>query len=266
MIDGGEITFGKTGKDLTVSGEEITFAGEPLMRSTGATSFSAVVSGVMNSSHGSGSLTTKSYVDTEVGKAYPSADSDKVNHLTVTKATNLDTLSADVTANTAKTSFPGFGTSSSTVLRGNTTTITTAQSDMLTDHDSTLVDITHRQQSHATIIDSKTSTDIFDPASKLLNLDKITNFIHMSLKKAASLKQITAPVKGLKDGAILKIINVGGPILTVEPGGNILEFSRAGQKTTGGVRLNQFENIELSYFDNEGSPVWIILTHTGIGF
>ena len=37
-----------------------------------------------------------------------------------------------INANTAKTSFPGFGTSSSTALRGDTTTISTAQANAIT--------------------------------------------------------------------------------------------------------------------------------------
>ena len=39
----------------------------------------------------------------------------------------INSLYTSVTANTAKTSFPGFGTSSTTALAGDTTTISTAQ-------------------------------------------------------------------------------------------------------------------------------------------
>ena len=39
----------------------------------------------------------------------------------------INSLDTSVTANTAKTSFPGFGTSSTTALAGDTTTISTAQ-------------------------------------------------------------------------------------------------------------------------------------------
>lgn len=80
---------------------------------------------------------------------YPSADATKVGHLTVTQAVDLDTIESNVstnnakvgitttqanniTANNAKVTFPGFGTTSSKALAGDTTTISTAQANAIT--------------------------------------------------------------------------------------------------------------------------------------
>ena len=51
---------------------------------------------------------------------YPSTDSTKVGYITVTQAVNLDTIESDTAANNAKVTFPGFGTTSTTALVGNT--------------------------------------------------------------------------------------------------------------------------------------------------
>lgn len=51
---------------------------------------------------------------------YPSADATKVGHISVTQAVNLDTIESDTATNNAKVTFPGFGTTSTTALVGNT--------------------------------------------------------------------------------------------------------------------------------------------------
>ena len=77
-----------------------------------------------------------------------SAQSTKLGHITVTQAVDLDTMESDVATNNNKTSFPGFGTSAgvalegdtdllqigttaTTAMAGNTTTISSAQSTKL---------------------------------------------------------------------------------------------------------------------------------------
>ena len=57
-----------------------------------------------------------------------SEDIDELRRFVVSEVNSISTTQANaITANTAKTTFPGFGTSSSTALAGDTTTISTSQ-------------------------------------------------------------------------------------------------------------------------------------------
>ena len=59
-----------------------------------------------------------------------SAQSTKLGHISVTQAVDLDTIESDTTTNNAKTSFPGFGTTSGTALEGNTSLFSGAYNDL----------------------------------------------------------------------------------------------------------------------------------------
>lgn len=64
--------------------------------------------------------------------SYPSADSTKVGHISITQPVDLDTIESNVATNNSKVTFPGFGTTAGTALEGDTallqlgTTSTTA--------------------------------------------------------------------------------------------------------------------------------------------
>ena len=62
-----------------------------------------------------------------------SEDIDELRRFVSGEVTSISTSQANaITANTAKTTFPGFGTSSGTALEGDTTTITTTQANEIT--------------------------------------------------------------------------------------------------------------------------------------
>ena len=60
-------------------------------------------------------------------------DIEEIRRFITSEITSITTSQANaITANTAKTTFPGFGTSSSTALAGDTTTISTSQASAIT--------------------------------------------------------------------------------------------------------------------------------------
>ena len=60
-------------------------------------------------------------------------DIEEIRRFITSEITSITTSQANaITANTAKTTFPGFGTSSGTALEGDTTTITTTQANEIT--------------------------------------------------------------------------------------------------------------------------------------